>query len=133
MKIYVNDFTLNANIDYDIIEKKSYIYTSDGIYLYKKELKKIETIEKIREKKYKNYLFLIDESINEYTEVLYHIPYIHLFCQENIFKKSIGDGIYFVKNTYFDQTCYYFETDLNDSTTDSELLYDALITFLSSN
>ena len=130
MKIYVNDIIIQKNIEYDITEKKSYIYTSDGIYRYKKELQKIEITENIREKDYKNYHFFIDDSIIQYTEVLYHIPYINLFCEETISKKAIGEGIYFVKESYFDQISYYFETEINSDTNET---FDVLISFLSSN
>ena len=125
MKIYVNDIIIQKNIQYDITEKKSYIYTSDGIYRYKKELQKIEYIENVREKYYKNYHFFIDSTIINYKEIIYHIPYFHLFCEEETFKKSIGDGIFLVKLTYFDQISYYFETERTD-----DKIYDTIITFL---
>ena len=126
MKIYI-DGQDYPTLEYDTKYSKTYIYTNDGIYSYKKELQKIETIEEIREKDYKNYHFFIETSKIQYTDIIYHIPYFHLFCQEDIYKKNIGDGIFLVKVNYFDQVSYYFETDRTD-----EALYDAIITFLSS-
>lgn len=129
MKIYVQGQDYSCYIfENDTKYTKTYIYTNDGIYSYKKELQKIEIIEDIREKDYKNYQFFIDSSKINYTDIIYHIPYFHLFCEEETHKKCIGEGVYLVKNTYFDQTSYYFDTDRND-----ESLYDVIITFLSSN
>jgi len=127
MKIYVNGQEY-PNVEYDSKHSNSYIYTNDGIYLYKKELQKMELNENIKEIKYKNYNFFVDTTIVTYTDTIYHIPYFHLFCQEEIYKKNIGNGIFLVKVNYFDQVSYYFETDRND-----ESLYDVIITFLSSN
>jgi hypothetical protein len=143
MKIYVDGQTY-PTLEYDTKQYKSYIYTNDGIYLYKESKSKekkselhkidIENENEIREKKYNNYYFFIDtkssnisNKLKETIEVLYHIPYDHLFCQEEISKKNIGDGIFLVKVNYFDQIDYYFETDRTD-----ESLYDVIITFLSS-
>jgi hypothetical protein len=127
MKIYI-DGQDYPSLEYDTKQTKSYIYTNDGIYCYKKELQKMEILEEIKEKKYKNYQFLIETSKINYTDTIYHIPYYHLFCEEETHKKSIGDGIFLVKVNYFDQSNYYFETDRTDDS-----LYDAIITFLSSN
>jgi len=85
-------------------------------------------LEEIKEKEYKNYRFFIETSKINYTDTIYHIPYYHLFCEEETNKKNIGDGIFLVKVNYFDQVNYYFETDRTDDS-----LYDAIITFLSSN
>lgn len=136
MKIYVNgqEFT---SLEYDTTQTKTYIYTNDGIYYYKKyfqkdtqkmELQKMEYIEEINEKHYKNYHFLIETTKINFTDTIYHIPYFHLVCEEETCKKNIGDGIFLVKVNYFDQESYYFETDRTDVS-----LYDAIITFLSSN
>ena len=127
MKIYV-DGQEYPSLEYDTKQTKSYIYTNDGIYCYKKELQKMEILEEIREKDYKNYHFFIETSKINYTDTIYHIPYYHLFCEEETHKKNIGDGIFLVKVNYFDQVNYYFETDRTDDS-----LYDAIITFLSSN
>jgi hypothetical protein len=127
MKIYVNGQEY-PSLEYDSKQTKSYIYTNDGIYCYKKELQKMEILEEIKEKEYKNYHFFIETSKINYTDTIYHIPYYHLFCEEETHKKSIGDGIFLVKVNYFDQVNYYFETDRTDDS-----LYDAIITFLSSN
>ena len=140
MKVYVDGQTYPSLV-YDTTQKKQYIYTNDGIYLYKEskskekksELHKIEIDEnEIREKEYNNYRFFVDSnskinSKNINSEIIYHIPYYHLFCQEEISKKNIGNGIFLVKINYFDQSDYYFETDRTD-----ESLYDVIITFLSS-
>ena len=141
MKVYVDGQTY-PSLEFETKQTKSYIYTNDGIYLYKEsktkekksELHKINIETEIREKEYNNYRFFIDQNANKsknegvISEILYHIPYDHLFCQEEIYKKNIGDGIFLVKVNYFDQIDYYFETDRTD-----ESLYDAIITFLSSN
>ena len=127
MKIYV-DGQYYPSLEYDTKHNRSYIYTNDGIYCYKKELQKMEFIEEINEKHYKNHHFFIETSKINYTDIIYHIPYFHLFCEEEICKKNIGDGIFLVKVNYFDQTDYYFETDRTDDS-----VYDAIITFLSSN
>ena len=127
MKIYV-DGQDYPSLEYDSKQTKLYIYTNDGIYYYKKELQKMEILEEIREKEYKNHHFFIETSKINYTDTIYHIPYDHLFCEEEIHKKNIGDGIFLVKVNYFDQVNYYFETDRTDDS-----LYDAIITFLSSN
>lgn len=127
MKIHVDGQNYPC-VEFDTTYTKTYIYTNDGIYYYKKELQKMEFIENIREKDYKNHHFFIDTTIINYTDTIYHIPYFHLFCQEEIYKKNIGDGIFLVKVKYFDQVDYYFETDRND-----ESIYDAIITFLSTN
>ena len=127
MKIYVNGQDY-PSLEYDTKETKSYIYTNNGIYCYKKELQKMDILEEIKEKEYKNYHFFIETSKINYTDTIYHIPYYHLFCEEETHKKNIGDGIFLVKVNYFDQVNYYFETDRTDDS-----LYDAIITFLSSN
>jgi hypothetical protein len=126
MKIYV-DGQSYPSLEYDSKDTKTYIYTNDGIYSYKKELQKIEYIEEIKEKDYKNYHFFIDNSTSIVRNTIYHIPYFHLFCEEEINKKNIGDGIFLVQVKYFDQVDYYFETDRND-----ESLYEIIIKFLSS-
>ena len=141
MKVYV-DGQIYPSLEYETKQIKSYIYTNDGIYLYKEfkskeksELHKIEIEHdnEIREKEYNNYHFFIDSNsknesnIKTNNEIIYYIPYNHLFCREEIYKKNIGDGIFLVKVNYFDQVDYYFETDRTD-----ESLYDVIITFLSS-
>ena len=126
MKIYV-DGQSYPSLQYDSKYTKTYIYTNDGIYSYKKELQKIEYIEEIKEKNYKNYHFFIENSTTLVIDTIYHIPYFHLFCEEEINKKNIGDGIFLVQVKYFDQVDYYFETDRNDDS-----LYDIIIKFLSS-
>ena len=126
MKIYI-DGQCYPQLEYDSKYTTSYIYTNDGIYSYKKELQKIEMTEEIREKDYKNHHFFIETSKIKYTDIIFHIPYFHLVCQEEIHKKNIGNGLFLVKVNYFDQVSYYFETDRTDDS-----LYDAISTFLSS-
>ena len=143
MKVYINGYDYKEkNLDYDTTYKTSYLYTTDGIYLYKEkdkkshkehthekefEIKKIEYKEDTTERKYKEYHFLIDNTKQEYSDSLYHIPYLHLFCEEITYKKNM-DGFYFVKTSYFDQVDYYFEIDSID-----DVLFEKMITFLSSN
>jgi hypothetical protein len=147
MKVYVNGYNYKEKIlDYDTSYKTSYLYTTDGIYLYKEkdkntkkthdkthdksnefEIKKIEYKGETTERKYKEYHFLIDNTKIEYSDSLYHIPYLHLFCEEITYKKKM-DGFYFVKTSYFDQVDYYFEIDSID-----DVLFEKMITFLSSN
>ena len=151
MKVYVNGYDysknekMNLDHEYDTSYKTSYLYTTDGIYLYKEkdkknkshnerahnerefEIKKIDYKEDTTERKYKDYHFLIDNTKSEYSDSLYHIPYLHLFCEEITYKKNM-DGFYFVKTSYFDQVDYYFEIDSID-----DVLFEKMITFLSSN
>jgi hypothetical protein len=61
MKIYV-DGQYYSSLEYDTKYNTSYIYTNDGIYCYKKELQKMEIIEEIIEKNYKNFNFFIEKS-----------------------------------------------------------------------
>ena len=53
-------------------------------------------------------------------------------CEEEIYKKNIGNGLFLVKTKYFDQYDYYFETEQKDES-NLDPLYDTIITFLSSN
>jgi len=144
MKVYVNgyDYTKMIEPDYNTTYKTCYLYTTDGIYLYKEkdrknqanqtsyekeyELKKINYKEDATERKYNEYHFLIDNTKTEYSDTIYHIPFLHLFCEEIIYKKNM-DGFYFVKTSYFDQVDYYFEIDNID-----DVLFEQMITFLSS-
>jgi hypothetical protein len=82
---------------------------------------------KIEEHKLGDYHFLLDNTKITYTETIQHIPYHHLCCEETIYKLNIGEGIYFIKNNYFDQDSYYFETDITDN------IFNTIISFLSSN
>ena len=73
MKIYV-DGQSYPTLEYDTKQTKSYIYTNDGIYLYKESRSKekkselhkidIENENEIREKEYNNYHFFIDSMLN---------------------------------------------------------------------
>jgi hypothetical protein len=152
MKVYINGYDyskinekINLEYDYDIKYTSSYLYTTDGIYLYKDkdkkgkyekeniketikehEIKKIEYKGETKELTYKQFHFLIDNSKMEYSDLIYHIPYFHLFCEETIYKKNM-DGFCFVKINYFDQVDYYFEIDRIE-----DALFENMITFLSS-
>jgi hypothetical protein len=61
-----------------------------------------------------------------FGEVITHIPYDHLYCDEHYERKNIGYDIDYVKCSYFDQTTYYFEMN-----TLSDLYLDTIISFLS--
>ena len=130
MKIYVNGYDFSKKIvNYDNNFKNTFIYTNECIYSnYKKELHQIDYNEsKIEEHKIDDYSFLLDNTKITYKETIQHIPYDHLCCDETIQKLNIGDGIYFIKNSYFDQDNYYFETDTES------ICFNTIITFLSSN
>ena len=130
MKVYINNTDLSKiDIEYEIKYKTSLLYTIDGIFQQSKEINKLEFIEtKIEEFYYNNYHFFIDNSKIIYKESIYNIPYYHLYCEELTYKKNIGNGIFFIKHSYFDQDSYYFETDyVND------MIYDKIISFLSFN
>ena len=131
MKIYVNGYDYSQmNVMYEHTFKNVFIYTNECIYSnYKKELHKIEYNEnKIEEYNYNNYHFFLDNTKLTYTETIQHIPYYHLWCEEIMHKLNIGEGIHFIKNNYFDQDSYFFETDnINENT------FNKIISFLSSN
>jgi hypothetical protein len=134
MKIYINNKDLSKiDIEFETTYKQSLLYTTDGIFHHKKDIHKIEYTEtKIEETHYKNNHFYIDNSKIIYTDIIYNIPFLHLYCQEFTYKKNIGDGIYFIKYSYFDQNVYYFETNCNSNCID-DAIFDKIITFLSSN
>lgn len=114
MKVYLNNYDLSKlNIDYDTSYNQNFIYSHEGIYGFKNnKLYKMDIIEKEFETNlFKDYEFLIDYSELVFAEVVYHIPYEHIMCNETFYRKNIGNGITFVKRTYFDQTSYYFEIE----------------------
>jgi hypothetical protein len=114
MKVYINNMNYtDLNIDYDNKNTIQYIYSNEGIFSFKhNKLYSIhisnEDVETIH---YKDCDFLIDHSEITYKDVVYHIPFDHIFCEETIFKKNIGNSIVFVKKVFFDQTMYYFEIE----------------------
>ena len=125
MKIYINDVI--KNISFDEISSKQIIYTTEGVFCnYKKKLTKIEWVDAHSQIIKEGYTFLIDSSKENYGETILHIPYDHLYCEETYSKKNIGFNIYYVKCSYFDQTSYYFETDVLD-----EIVFNEIISFLS--
>ena len=130
MKVYVNGYDFsNININYEHTFKNTFIYTNECIYTtHKKELHKVEYKTDVKEYNYNDYCFFLDNTKILYTDVIQHIPYYHLCCEETINKTNIGEGIYFIKNSYYDQDSYYFETDNND-----EMIFNKIISFLSSN
>ena len=75
---------------------------------------------------YKKHRFYVDKSVETFGDVITHIPYDHLYCEEHYEKKHIGYDIQYVKCRYFDQTVYYFELS-----TLSDLQLDTIISFLS--
>ncbi len=115
MKIYINHFDgSKLNIEYDSSHTTSFIYSKDGIYKFKNN--KLYNIELIHDNPcdvvtYKGYEFLIDTSTYVSKESIYHIPFDHIFCEETIFKKNMGEGIIFTKRVFFDQVSYYFEIE----------------------
>jgi hypothetical protein len=132
MKIYINNKDLSKiDIEFETTFKQSLLYTTDGIFHHKKDIHKIEYTEtKIEEIYYKDNHFFIDNSKIIYTDIIYNIPFLHLYCEELTYKKNIGDDIFFIKNSYFDQNVYYFETNFNYI---DDTIFDKIITFLSSN
>jgi len=126
MKIYIDDIVK----DVEFVDKytRHVIYSGSGIYCNKnKKLTQIITDDHHESKLYKNYIFHIDTSIERFGDIILHIPYDHLYCEEKYEKKNIGYDIYYVRCSYFDQTSYYFELDqLN------EFNLDIIISFLSS-
>lgn len=114
MKVFVNNIDLSKlNIDYDTTYKQNLIYSNDGIFGFKGN--KLHTIDITNDENeiisYKDISFIVDKSEMVYKDVIYHIPYDHIFCEETIFKKNIDNSLIFVKKTYFDQVQYYFEIE----------------------
>ena len=126
MKVYIDDIV--KYIDYDEYTVKHIIYSNNGIFCNKhNKLTQMITDDNFETKKYKDYTFYIDKSIERYGEIILHIPYDHLYCEERFEKKNIGYDIFYVKHSYFDQSSYYFEFEqLNDFN------LDIIISFLSS-
>lgn len=128
MKVIVNGVTFPTS-EFETTVKHIYIYTHDNIYInHNKSLHKLEfNNEKVDTIIYQGYEFLIDHTKQLYTEIINHIPYYHLCCEEILHKKIIDTDIILIKNTYFGQNSYYFEIDHpnNDK-------YDKIISFLSS-
>ncbi len=111
MRIFIQDYKENEEIEYDRQYKESIFYTDDGLYryhlhkLYRQNFKNNQ-FEQIP---YRHYEFLIDHTVMEDGDVLYHIPYKHRFCEEQYFVKELGQGLSFVKKRCHDQTSFYFE------------------------
>ena len=128
MKVIVNGVTFPL-VEFETNTKNIYIYTHDNIYInHNKALHKVEfKDEKIDIINYKGYEFLVDYTKQIPTDIINHIPYYHLCCEETIHTKLIDSSIILIKNTYFDQISYYFEIDILNNTN-----YDKIISFLSS-
>lgn len=112
MKVFVNNIDLsNLKIDYDTTYTQSFIYSNEGIFGFKHN--KLHAIDVLNEETeivpFKDISFLIDKSEMVYKDVIFHIPYEHIFCEETFFKKNIDNSLIFVKKVYFDQVQYYFE------------------------
>jgi hypothetical protein len=114
MKVFLNNIDgSKLNIEYDNKQTHQYIYSNEGIFgfkhnkLYLMDISDVP-VETIR---YKENEFLIDRSEMTFKDVVYHIPFDHIFCEETIFKKNIGNSLIFVKRVFFDQTMYYFEIE----------------------
>jgi hypothetical protein len=124
MKIYVDK---EIRCEFEDKYTRHLIYSNDGIYCNQKnKLTQIVYQDLSEEIIYKNYKFYIDKTTETFGDVITHIPYDHLYCEETYEKKNIGYDIYYVKCSYFDQTIYYFEM-----TTVSDLYLDMMISFLS--
>ena len=118
MKVVVNGYNGEGreDMEFDVSYKRSVVYTTDGMYEQRKnKLWRIEQKPIVKKPvefmPYKHLEFIVDYSDVIYTDILYHIPFDHICCEEVIQKKNIGHGIIFVKKSYFDQTCYYFEIE----------------------
>jgi len=126
MKIYTNGIV--KDIDFDEKYTRHLIYTNDGVFCnHKHKLTQLIYDDACESINYKNYNLYIDKSTEAFGEVITHIPYDHLYCNEEYEKKNIGYDIYYVKCHYFDQTTYYFEL-----ANVSDLHLDTIISFLSS-
>jgi len=125
MKVYCKG--LIKDIVFDEQYTRHVIYSNEGIYCNQKtKLTQIIYEDASEEIDYKNHHFYVDKTIEKFGEVITHIPFEHLYCNEHYEKKHIGYDIQYVKCRYFDQTSYYFELS-----TLSELQLDTIISFLS--
>ena len=124
MKVYVDK---EKHCDFDEKYTRHLIYSNEGIYCNQKsKLTQIIYQDSSEDIIYKNYKFYIDNTSETFGDVITHIPYDHLYCDEHYEKKHIGYDIDYVKCRYFDQTVYYFEVN-----TVNDLCLDAIISFLS--
>ncbi len=114
MKVYVNNKDCSKlNIEYDSSHKQQYIYSNEGIFGFKhNKLYRMDIMnEEVETIPFKDHEFLIDRSEMAFKDLVYHIPFEHIFCEETLFKKNIGNSLIFVKKVFFDQTIYYFEIE----------------------
>jgi hypothetical protein len=114
MKVFLNNHDFSKlNIDYDSSYNQNFIYSNEGIFVFKQN--KLYTFDITNEENetvlFKGHEFLIDKSKQLTNEIIYHIPYEHISCNETFYKKNIGNGITFVKREFFDQISYYFEIE----------------------
>ena len=125
MKVYCKE--PNVDIDFDEQYTRHVIYSNEGIYCNQKtKLTQIIYEDASEDIHYKNHHFYVDKSVEKFGEVITHIPFEHLYCEEHYAKKHIGYDIQYVRCRYFDQTSYYFELS-----TISDLQLDTIISFLS--
>jgi hypothetical protein len=112
MKVYVNNYNFYKIIEYDSSYTKKFIYSDEGIFGFKNnKLYSMEIVDsEVETILFKGYEFLIDKSEMLYSDIVYHIPFDHIFCEEVIFKKNMGDFT-FVKKVFFEQVSYYFEIE----------------------
>ena len=113
MRIVVQDYEPNLEVEYDKHYTKCMFYTDDGIYQYhsqKMKLHRQDILENHFEVfPFRQYEFLVDYTTFQDGEVSYHIPYKHRFCEEHYSVKELGQGLQFVRKQCFDQISYYFE------------------------
>jgi len=101
------------NVEYDSQQTQQYIYSNEGIFGFKNsKLYSMDILEEpVETIQYKDHEFLIDRNDLVFKDHVYRIPFDHIFCEETIFKKNIGNSLIFVKKVFFDQATYYFEIE----------------------
>jgi len=110
MKIFVEHDFSKIDVNYETTTIKRVIYSNEGIYTFIKDgFYKSMDESRVTTVPFKNIVFLIEHTNVNYGEAIYHIPFRHIYCEETIYSKMIGNGIYFCKKEYLDQTEYYFE------------------------
>ena len=106
-----NDASVSGDIEYDKQYTEHMFYTEDGLYRYHSHKLYRQNFQNNRYEvvPYRHYEFLVDYTVMEDGDILYHIPYKHRFCEEQYWVKDLGQGLTFVKKQCMDQTSYYFE------------------------
>jgi hypothetical protein len=111
MRIFIQEYEGNPDVQYDKHYTENMFYTDDGLYryhLHKLYRQNFQT-NRYESISYRHYTFLIDHTTFEDGEILYHIPFKHRFCEEHYSIKDLGQGLTFVKKQCLDQISYYFE------------------------